>query len=291
MRHTRIQYYTTNIKILPPPDSTGKRYVSLLDGWFNKGYRITLGNDTNHYFSLTRLDKIGNGESYYGVVSKFVTMESIDFIDKNTGSLVEFSIPSNLEARVNEYEFVFIPKCHRFAFIKGGKINPEVSRRGAPLKQMTTIIEKAFKNIAAEHEDVKVIVQQSDQVFKRIFEEKILSLDIKVSYTNDDLSNEGKKTIDSLLRDGQIGEFIGKFRPDSSGFIKSDALFPKEMIKLAKENGQVKAKMKNEEGDVTNLNTKEHPEINELEVEDDGSREQSFINKLYSTFIERYRSQ
>lgn len=261
-----LKYFIFNSKILPVNENPTKRYKTIIEKWYKKGYRIQTSGDNQHYYVLITLNIIGAGIAYYGVVAKFVKWETLDFVDEK-GELVEFEIPENVQARMNEYEFIFVPECHRFAFITNGKIDPKIKRHGAPLQKMNEIIEKAFSSLTEY--DVYVDVEQSDQIFEKIFSSEVNYLEAKISFTNNDISEEGKKHFDDLMREADVTEFFTRMKPPGNGAIDTSKELPKEIIELAQSNGYVKARITEEDGTTDTINTRNHPRKEEVSMVSD----------------------
>ncbi|TNF48825.1 MAG: DUF4747 family protein [Bacteroidetes bacterium] len=276
-----VDYYTLNVKVLPATNGNTKRYESLLLNWYNNGYGIMTPGDKRHYYSLRKLDKVDDGKVYYGVVTKYVSFENIDFVDKITQRLIPHPIPDNAEARVSEHEFVFIPEKHRFAIIKVGKIDPDIKKSGAPLNKMKEVIKVAFDNGLEVGEHAVVEVEQEQFVFDEILASNLLSLQFRVSYTNDDVLPEGKKLMDSLMKENHIGDFFGRLKPDNTGKINTEKGMTRGLLELAKDNGMVKAVIENEEGR-KNVNSLDYPSINSADSEKGAARFINFLRKIYN---------
>lgn len=284
-RKITAEYYVLNAKVLPTlrneEENTG-RYINLIENWFNNGYKIVAKGDKKHYYSLRKLDKIDEGKIYYGVIAKFYSFETMDFIDRETNRLIPQPIPENVEGRVNEYEFVFVPESHRFAIIKVGKIDSEVKRTGAPLNKIKEIVKIAFDNGLNFNENTIVETVTDDFIFEEILSSNLLALKFRISYTNDDVLPEGRELMDSLLKDDNIGEFFGRLKPDNSGIINTENNgMTKGILELARENGDVKARIENENG-IKTVNSIEAPALKSVESEQGGNRFLTFMVGIYN---------
>ncbi len=282
-RKITIDYYTLNVKVLPVKEDkseNSKRYSSVIDSWFKKDHVIVTKGDARHYYALRELRKLDEGKIFYGVITKYVSFDKIDFIDNETKKIIPRPIPDNVEGRVSEYEFVFVPEVHRFAFVKLGKIDSDVKRIGAPLGKMQEIIKVAFDSLLEVGESSFVEVVQEEFVFEQILNNDLLSLVFRVSYTNDDVLPEGKKLMDNLMRNDHIGEFFGRIKPDNSGKINTDGSMTRGILELARENGMVKARI--DTGDeLKTINSIDYPAINSVEAEDNSSRFMTFVRGIY----------
>lgn len=280
-RKITADYYILNTKILPVANDNPSRYGSIIESWFKKDNAIITKRDARHYYVLRELQKVDGGKAYYGVITKYVSFDKIDFIDNETKKIIPRPIPDNVEGRVSEYEFVFVPEVHRFAIVKLGKIDAEVKRIGAPLGKMREIIKIAFDAHLEVGEEAIVEIVQENFVFEEILNNDLLSLVFRVSYTNDDILPEGKELMDNLMRQGHIGEFFGRLKPDNTGAINTEDGLTRGILELAKENGMVKATLNTEEGKKV-INSQDYPTIRTVEAENNTSRFITFVRGIYA---------
>ncbi|MEM9051808.1 MAG: DUF4747 family protein [Bacteroidota bacterium] len=251
-----LKYLIFNVKVLPVRTNQTERYSEIIQNWYDRGFRIQTPGDNQHYYVLITHNKIGDGVAHYGVIAKFVKWEALDFVNEK-GELVEFEIPDDVQARINEYEFVFIPECHRLALITNGKIDQNVKRNGAPLKRMREIVNRAFANLTED--DVFVDVEQTDQIFERIFTNPVNYLEAEISFTNNDISEEGNLHLDDLMRDAHVNSFFTRMKPGGQETIDTAGDLPRSVINLAQSNGYVRARITSDDGSSEIINTREHP--------------------------------
>lgn len=86
------------------------------------------------------------------VIKKYLQLDSIKWektIEKEVEE-ISLDIPENVEGNKGAYEFIFIPKIHKLAFIKKGKINSSIVKKGAPLMAMQNILQIGFENVVEE---------------------------------------------------------------------------------------------------------------------------------------------
>lgn len=285
-RKITADYYVLNVKLLPAQENSSKRYSDLIESWLRNDNAIITKGDKRHYYVLRELQKIEDGKIYYGVITKYVSFDRIDFIDNKTRKIIPRPIPDNIEGRVSEYEFVFVPSVHRFAIIKLGKINSDVKRLGAPLGKIQEIIKAAFDINLDVGQETIVEIEQEEFLFEEILNSDLLSLTFRVSYTNDDILPEGKEFIDNLLKKSHIQNFTGKLDSDNTGSISTEQGFVRGILELAKENGMVKATIKNNDGKKI-LNSLDFPMIKSVESEDNNNRFMIFLKGIHSFLTER----
>lgn len=289
MKTKKLEFFILNSKVIPVVNYPEENYSRLLNNWFSKGFKIQTKGDNRHYYSIRELSKDKIENIYYGIITKYVSLNDIKFYDTNTGNLLEHPIPDNVEGRVNDYEFLFFPEYHRFAFIRIGKLNEEIERTGAPLQKFREIVKIAFDNGLVPPRKTIVEIVQEDFIFEKIFENDLLSLEVRVSYTNDETNLEAKKLMHDLLEDGRIGNFFARLKPDNSGVINTEADLPKGLLDLAKENGEVKAKIVEDDKELT-IKSKDFPKTVPIQVEFQ-DRENTFLKffqKIKEYFDSKY---
>jgi len=289
MKTKKLEFFILNTKVIPVVPKPEENYSRLLNNWYEKGFKIQTKGDNRHYYSIRELSKVEIDTVFYGIITKYVTLNDIKFYDTITGNLLEHPIPDNVEGRVNDYEFLFFPNYHRFAFIRIGKLNEEIDRTGAPLQKFREIVKIAFDNGLEPLSKTIVEIVQEDFFFEKIFENDLLSLDVRVSYTNDEANLEAKKLMHDLLEDGQIGNFFARLKPDNSGVINTEAKLPKGLLDLAKENGEVKARIIEDNKEVT-IKSKDFPKTVPIQVEfqDRENLFNKFIQKIKGYFDSKY---
>lgn len=287
MKTKKIEFFILNSKVLPVVQNPTNNYKRLLNNWYSKGFKIQTKGDNRHYYSIRELSLTEDDDVYYGVITKYVTLEDVKFYDKETGRLIEHPIPDNIEGRVNDYEFLYFAKYHRFAFIRVGKLKEEIDRRGAPLNKFKEIVKIAFDNGLEPPAHSIIEIVQEVYVFEKIFENDLLSLDVRVSYTNDEAGPEAKKLVHDLLEDGNIGEFFARLKPDNTGVIDTDSDLTKGLLELAQENGQVKARIVEDDKEVT-IKSSDFPKSVPVQVEYE-DRENLFF-KFYLKIRDYFQS-
>lgn len=289
MKTKKLEFFILNTKVLPTIPDSAARYKRLLKNWFDKGYKIQTKGDNRHYYAIRELSEDIEEGILYGIITKYVSLDGIKFYDTLTGKLLEHPIPENVEGRVNDYEFLYFPRFHRFAFIRTGKLNDEIERTGAPLQKFREIVGIAFQNGLEEPGEVHVEIAQEDFVFEKIFQNDLISLEVRVSYTNDEAGEEAKRLMHSLLANGKIGQFFARLKPDNTGKINTEADLPKGLLDLARENGEVKARII-ENDEETTIKSSDFPKVVPIQIEY-RDRENTFLKfyqKIKEYFVSKY---
>lgn len=272
-----LEYFVLNATVLPPAQNQTEYYSNLIIRLFNSRNGIRVRKD--FVYKVTQLDSINNGEAFYGIISKYISLEEIEWVN-DSEEMIDYNHPDNVRGRKATHEFLFVPSIHKFAFIKKGRIDPDMKRKGAPLKAIVNILQIGLDLVLFdEGKTAEVNIVQSDQIFDKIFSNPVKSLDLTVSYSNPGLDEEHDKIMDEYLRDAHIGKSSFKFQPDSTGEIKTDKTITKGLIDLARENGKVIARIQTETG-IETINTVEHPHIGTAQIDRVGDLKASFITKI-----------
>lgn len=277
-----LEFFTFNISVLPPAANTKEFYSRLIERYFEKSLRIKYGN--TFYYVMTEMNKIDEGNAYYCVVSKFLQLDTIEWVEQKDGAISPFTIPDNLEGRKGVYEFIFYPEKHKIAFIKKGKLNDELKSRGAPFKAIAEVLKIGFEQVVEDGSDVYVDVETSQDVIDKILSSKVLRLDVSVHYTNPTTNGDHEEFMDELFRDTRSGKINISTTAGSSGEINTDSKFINGTLGIAQDNGKAKAKIKTETG-IENINTADHPKVSTASAKNDGNK---FIN-LVKDIIEKLK--
>lgn len=284
----KVEYLILNLKILPAPGAGSEYYFDLLQRWYGSTKHIKVPGDTRHYYILTRFDHMHNRKIVYGTITKFDSLNAIDFVDDNNQP-TGYGIPENQRARLNEYEFIFVPECHRFALIKSGKLRESIKKVGRSFRGIEVLMVESLKNFVPEGTEVHASLELKSDVFEEIFNSRLLDLKFKLSYTNDDLNEEHAELFDDLLKESQVASFSGKMKPDANGEINTDGKLVSGILQLAKQNGVFEAEVKPENAKKKRIRSEDHPLVEEIKIKDPVDRTLTFMRSLYDAFMEKYR--
>lgn len=217
------------------------------------------GSDTL-YIRVAFESIIENESIVYGRFSKFIDIDGKSSKDIETAEELNIVIPSNAAFDLKEVNFILYPEKHRLAVEK----SPSIS-----INYIVKYIETVFNSFLKDGEYLTVTLKQDEDSFERIYEaELIKSLEIKVSYTNDDINKDVANWFDDQLKEGAIREMLIKAVPDKNGNINPEVDIIKGAMELSKENGYTIAKIKNKGKRSITINTKKHPEENLVSIVD-----------------------
>lgn len=283
-----LEFFTLNVSVLPADHENESFYSNLIENYYSNDIKVNFGKD--FYYTLIHLSKIEieDVKIYYGVMSKFLQLTNIDWIKteeiKNINSQSAFEIPEGLEGRKGMYEFVFIPKIHKIAFVKKGKIDDNIKKQGAPLMAIKNVLKIGFEQVLEEGQNVHVDIVQSQQVIDRIFESKLLKLELKLHYTNPSILDDHGAFMDDLYRDTSASDISISVQGSKETPIDTESTFIEGNLNLVRENGTAKALIENN-GVLEKINTAAHPEVSTIVVEDYQSSLFTKIIKSIGSFL------
>jgi hypothetical protein len=265
-----VEFFTLNISAIPAQHENEVYYSNLINNFFSKDLKIEYGKD--FYYKMTTLNKYNLNDTivYYGLIKKYLQLNSIKW-EKTTEKQVEeirLDIPENVEGNKGAYEFIFIPKIHKLAFIKKGKIDSTIIKKGAPLLAMQNILQIGFENVVEERKKLHVDIVQSKEIIETIFNSQLVSLEMKFHYSNPDLMDDYGKFMDDLYSETEADKINISLTGKKSSPINTKSKLVNGSLKVVRSNGTAKAKVINENGKVKNIDTKDHPEVSEIEVKE-----------------------
>lgn len=279
-KKSNIEFFTLNVSALPADHENEKFYSRLIETFYRKDLKINFGND--FFYTMVSLSEttINGKKSFYGVMAKFLQLESIDWVKsdniKQLNTKSDFELPAGLEGRKGLYEFIFVPSVHKLAFIKKGKIDESLKKKGAPLMAMKNILEIGFGQIVEEGKTVHVDIVQSKHVIDKIFDSRLLKLDLKLHYSNPSIRNDYEEFMDDLYRGTEADEFVISMTAPKGKAISTKSKLVEGSLGLVRENGSAKAVIE-KDGIKEKINTLDHPEVQEIEVVD---FQKNFFSKL-----------
>lgn len=237
------------------------------------------GSDTL-YVRLAFENLIEEEPVVYGRFSKFIDIDGKSSKDIETAEDLNIIIPPNAAFDLKETNFIFYPGKHRLAVEK----SPSIS-----INYIVKYIESVFRGYLMDDEYLTVTLKQDEDSFEKIYEADLIkSLEIKVSYTNDDINKDVANWFDDQLKDGAIREMLIKAVPDKSGNINPEVDIIKGAMELSKENGYTIAKIKNRGKRSITINTNKHPEENLVSIRDYGKDPIKFATTVLDFLKTRY---
>lgn len=256
IKETYKQFYGFNIKIQSTTNKNSAEYLRLINSVFDKALIIDIGGEKAMLFKTSNKTEISIGtEKYqcvYGQLVRYTILDDENWYDEKTKTFVSFPTPDSIHPNGYETEYYFIPSLHKFFISYSIKVSHVATKN---------FLSKALFKVKKEGDNITVDLIQSSGTFEQIINSKeINKLEIKVSYTNDDIGSVAQEAMDALLKDAQIGYADIILNPDANKSLNAESTMVKGLLELAQENGSAIATVTNELGKKVRIKTYQHPE-------------------------------
>jgi hypothetical protein len=242
-----------NIKISPKTNAEDftQEYIDLIKKLHSENIAIKTRGEK--YMELRTLTSSENDAVLYGKLTYYTILDGRDWYNKRLKTIENVEIDNDLYPNAKEIEYYFIPKAHRFCFIN--KTN------GIAMSQIEIFLTQALPKLVAENKSVIVTQELTEDVIDRIISApKLHRLQIELSYSNNDLSDDFEELLDNDLRDGQVKELnllARSFKSETIDLEKSK--FLNAALRLSQSNGYAEATIENIDGKNENVATIEYP--------------------------------
>ncbi|MCQ9640146.1 DUF4747 family protein [Chryseobacterium sp. WG14] len=272
--YTEEQFNIINIKIHSKEDNKQALYSQMINQIFNfTDFNVKIGNKNG--LVLKKIDKnpINKsllGSEFYELQYKSYEIYECEFIkykiedekDKHYDTKRKEIKPGNPNAVVkpNAYEipFYFIPAVHRLLLPIKSKVTP---------KQVELFFKEALLKIYETESYFNIDIAKSVDEVEKIFNFKTLDkLQLEISYTNDDLGDDEKLFMDTLLKESNVNKYKAEFDSEKKESLNLDSKLIKGGIELSKENGTLKATGTNSFDNKVIINTKNEFENFKIKV-------------------------
>ena len=246
-----------NIKLMSNNRQGDEAYKNIVSQIKNLKIHIPIYGENQHMILRTQFStfaRVGeeNIEVIYGKISKYVIIDSDDWINLSSMEVENVDLPTNLFPNLKETNYFFIPRAHRFAFVKD---------QGISANNVHKFLSNAVAQVIENDEQSEVIIEQSEDIFDRIINaESVKKLLISISYSNADTGDEAYEFMDSQIRESEMKRLKLEATPNQNGDIKTGSLLIKGALKVAQSNGYVQATII-ENNTKIKIDTKTHPRI------------------------------
>lgn len=246
-----------NIKLMSNNRRGDEAYKEIVSQIKSQKIHTPVYGENQHMILRTQfstLVRVGeqNIEVLYGKISKYVIIDGDDWINLSNMEVENVDLPANLFPSLKETSYFFIPRAHRFAFVKD---------QGISANYVHKFLSNAVNMVIETDEQSEVIIEQSEDIFERIINaESIKKLLINISYSNADTGDEAYEFMDSQIRESEMRKLKLEATPNQNGDIKTSSLLIKGALKVAQSNGYAQATIV-ENNTRIKINTKTHPRI------------------------------
>lgn len=249
-----LRYY--NVVIQPTEFHQKENYVELMKRAFRCGISVVTGSDK--VTKMRALDIIG--DIMHGQLINYSTLSTKNWYDDNADKVVEHDMEPNLYPNAREWDFYFMPEKHRMAV---------VIKRGISWPQFEKFFAKIFEQVSEglRFDSVQFNRVTTSQGLEEIFNlDSINSLEIEVSYSNNDNNDAYTKAIDDEFKDTNVAllkaKAVGtkehpiKLKKEGNSVLNS-------LLSLTRNNGFAKAKGRVGKT-LKTVNTRNFPQISKL---------------------------
>lgn len=182
-----------------------------------------------------------------------------DWYNEQTDELFHHNVDPNIYPHAKEWDIYFYPNNHRMAV---------VAKKGISWSQIVTFFTKAFDDVCYSlgFDEVKITQETSQEGLDEIFNfDSIDSIEIEVSYSNNDTNDITAMAIDSQFKQNNVSCIKTKAEGSKGRplTLKNDDTYLASLVKLSKHNGFAKAQGKVGRH-VKKVNTKNYPMVQTL---------------------------
>ncbi|HEP9907959.1 TPA: DUF4747 family protein [Pseudomonas aeruginosa] len=285
------KYRVSAINIVLHPHSPEK-YAELWREIFSSDDPVKVrGTSAVMIGSCSAVNDGNDKEGVTGVVYKFFKLDAAEpWFDtqKRTaadkGELSKISIPDHLKPHLQEFSYVFYPKGHRLYFVSsrsGAQLSPKFL-----LSYLERVVERAEFSRFGE---IKLTVVPSEESISQILSlSRLKSLYLDIHKPNPDDQKSAEALMQARLKKQNIKRSEITLTEASSSGIKPDDE-TKILIKIAANNGEVRARGQNSNGELVTLSTEKHP-LQEVvsydsNIQSERSSLQNFAASLHARFF------
>lgn len=253
-KNVNLRFY--NVVIHPSDKHEPQYYVNLFDVIHKQGKSYYTSNDKK---TKLRVYSKVNDLIQCTLINYTKLDDNDDWYDEVQDKLVKHETDPNIYPHAKEWDIYFLPEKHRMAV---------VSKSGISWSQIEKYFNKAFEDASSVlgYDEVVLNQETSQEGIDQVFSfDDIDTLEIEVSYSNNDTNDITAAAIDAQFKSSNVG----KIKTKASGskgkpfILKNDDSYMAGLVKLAKHNGSVKA-----DGHVgkkrKKINTKSYPMVQVL---------------------------
>ncbi len=266
-----------NIKV--SPKTASEDFTELYRNMIRKVHseNIAINTRGDKFMELRTLKSYDEDEVLYGNITYYTLLDTKDWYNKRLRTIETVELDKDLYPNAKEVEYFFIPKAHRFCFI--------TRPNGIAMSQVEVFLQKALPTVVEEGKEVTVTRELTEDVIERILNASSLSrLEISLSYSNNDLTEDFEELLDNDIRDGHVEHLnltAKSFKAETIDINNSKLL--KAALKLSQSNGYAEAVIQNEHGKNEIVATVEYPR-KELVFSTEGNEHKDVLSKIMRLF-------
>lgn len=219
-----------NVVLQPVKQQSPKRYAQLITKIYED--KISYNTFSDKYTQIRQL--FNHDGLIYGKLVNFTYLKSGNWYNSATNEYEEVEFDPSLHPNSRDWDFFFSPNDHKLAVVSS-----------ASKTQIVKFFEYAFSQVVSKKNDESVqfsVISTSESIERFFTFKEITSVEIKVSYSNNDNNDGWEAAIDDNLKNSdtrQINIKATATQKNPLKIIKESVLGA--FIQLAQRNGKVKA--------------------------------------------------
>lgn len=283
-REYQSAYYTLNLNLKSNERKGGDAFRNFILESESAKKGVPTKSNTVMYFRRVHPTEIDGVDVIYGLISRNINVDGIPWHNRETAELVNVTIPDDAVPGLKDLMFVYIPKEHRLLFRSNQSFSPKVVRDFLQRFISANIdLDKEYATVTLHQSKDQIEVLKTAKTIKRV--------EVKITYTNDDINEEAADFMDRYLKESNLAELQMVARSRGETKIDPEGTFIKGSLELAAENGYAKVAYIDSAGRKQSLNTLDHPEINRIVVKEDTTSPIAFAISAVKNFISRRKDE
>jgi len=269
-----LNYHLINVRLESNRRSGTQAYSDIVMEAYKSRKPVKVRGE--HYGLIRQLFPSSSSQGLHGNFARFTKIDEESWLNLENMEIEPHEVPKEKFPNCVDITFFFYPELHRFAVPKTSKMS---------IHTICAMIGKILALAIYDDESVSTFVEQSDDIFERIFEAKSLKyLRIEVEPTNGDTTQDAQEFIDGELKESGTAKATIEARAPKGGRLMLSGKLLKGFLMVAQSYGSAKAKIQNDEGRSEEINTLAHPRIMPIEVPDIDQAETMVYDKTKELF-------
>ncbi|HET6993783.1 MAG TPA: DUF4747 family protein [Chitinophagaceae bacterium] len=269
------KFYGFNTTLQSEQRKGDQAYLELVQNISKQGVLVPIGAERvvmlRNQFKAEYLFNNKVHQILYGKIVRFTVIDPKHWYNTQKRDFENHELPAGIFPNGYETDYVFFPSIHRFFVKVDAKITPNI---------VELFLSEAFEQVIYQNEEIFVnLMQSTDEINQIINSPRISSLNVSVSYTNEDIGPEYKDFVDGLLKEAQAGHLDANFKPDQHGKLANNSKLIRGLLELVKDNGEAQATAEIN-GKKKVITTKDYPEKVDIPSESEESVKIKLLEKM-----------
>lgn len=252
-------FFSINIKLRKDNnnrDATRQEYIELIKKVYSRKIHKPSSSGKHCIIRYLLENKENDSIKYmYGKIAQFTYFENKSWFDIDTLDVdSHFQLRDGLFPDAVETDFIFDPDNHKFSFITKSSI----AISPYPLRLFW---EEALNSVKDGDEFIHVDVVTSRDFSTKLYNSRVIKrLEIDLNYSNSGIGSLSKKVIDTDLKKTNAKNatiIVVAKKNESLNINESDII--KGALELSEEDGEAKAKIIDESGNLVDISTRQFP--------------------------------